>query len=311
MTTKFTSARILGYGLTRSSYPNHALPRGDARRSVSQSDLKAIVSNPHKWLKGADDEGSDAMEFGSLVDCLLLTPDAFEATYRTTPETYVDQKTGVEKPWNFNANVCKEWRDTLPDGVNIVSPADVAEARKAVANLRADKAIAALLAGARHQCLIAAEYTADNGVTVPVAALIDIVPAKGNKRLADLKTARDASGGGWNRVVFKLGYHVQGAFYLDIWNSVPDNADDQRDGYIHIIVENETPYEVGRRELDAEFLTIGRDEYRHALNAYAECIAANEWPGYDKPGEFTLTCAEPWMLLRSGKGMMRDQFNEI
>ena len=311
MTTKFQNARVLGYGLTRASYPNHVLPRGDARRAVSQSDLKTIMSNPHKWLKGADDEGSDAMEFGSLVDCLLLTPEAYSKTYAMTPAMYIDQKTGVEKPWNFNANICKEWRDTLPAGVNIVSPSDVAEARKTVDNLYADNAIAGLLKGAKHQCLICAEYTAENGVTVPVAALIDIVPAKVSKRLADLKTARDASPDGWNRVVFKLGYHIQGAFYLDIFNAVPEHADDQRDGYRHIIVENEAPYEVGRRELDGEFIAIGRDQYQHALEAYATCLQSGVWPGADAPGEWTKTEAEPWMLLKSGKGMMRDQFAEL
>ncbi len=307
--TKFQNARILGYGLTRASYPNHALPRGDARRSVSQSDLKTIASNPHRWIKGVDDEGTDAMQFGSLVDCMLLTPDAFAKQYAVTPETYRDEKTGIEKPWTFAAGICKAWRDSQPAGVEIIKAADLAGVNEAVANLKADAAIAALLSGAKAQAMVCADYTASNGLVLPVAGLIDIVPASGSKCLADLKTAKDASPDEWKRVVFYRGYHFQAAFYLDLWNAA--NPDDCRDTFRHIIAENAEPYEVGRRELDAEFIAIGRDQYQHALEAYATCLQTGEWPGADAPGEWTLTQAEPWMLLKSGKGMMRDQFAEL
>ena len=305
--SKFTNARIVGSNMTRDRYPNVGLPRGDAKLSISQSDLKIISSNSHKWRFGPEQEDTDATRFGALLDCILLTPEQFAARYAVIPETYHDEKTGAEKPWTFAANICKAWREQH-EGKDHVKTAEMGDAQRAVEVLKADPDIFALLTGAQCQVLITADFMAENGVIVPVAGLIDVVPA-GGPCLADVKTAADGSAGGWARQVFSRGMHVQAAFYLDLWNAA--NPDDQRSEFRHIVVENETPFEVGRRLLDAEFITLGRDHYEHALEKYARCLKSGNWPTFDLAGEWTLTSAEPWMLMRQGKEKLRDQYAEL
>ena len=111
------------------------------------------------------------------------------------------------------------------------------------------------------------------------------------KILVDLKSCKDASQEAFEKSAFKLRYHVQAAFYLDIL---------RYDQFIFIAVEKKTkaigyPHRVevyvashddkwiekgGARIFKKGMLKAGRDEYIKNLMTLKKCRESNKWPGY-------------------------------
>jgi hypothetical protein len=294
----FTSARVVGVDTDPALYFGQKAKRGDKDYAVSRSDLVEFAKCPRRWRLGYEPKASDAMLFGSVVDCLLLTPQRFEQVYAIKPATYTDDK-GKEKPWNGNATACKEWAAAHADKVLVGSEVYDA-AQRAVERLRGDASIAALLATAKRQVMVAGEYADPaTGLTVPVRGMIDLVP-ECRLWLADLKTVNDASAQRWPRLVYERGYHVQAAMYLDLWNLATGEA---REMFAHVLVENWQPFEPAKRCIGADWIAMGRGIYATALQDYCHALATDTWRGYEHDTEqevegFGICEPEPWMLLK-------------
>ncbi len=263
--------------------------RGDANRVMSRSELKRFDWCPSRWLAGEQDEESDAMEWGSLIDCLALTPDQFQHRYAVTPATYMAKgkkkdDPEEEKPWNRNATVCKEWEEAAKESGKIaLKPNEEKEARQAVRRLMLNPKIARVLDSSRRQVPLVVEYRdEETGRVIPLKVLIDVVPTSDCARyLVDLKTTGNAHPSMWSREVFKHWYDAQAALYLDAWNACND---DQRDTFLHIKQENYPPYETGTQPLSEDFIVSGRARYIAALRKYCQCLATDVWPDFDTPG---------------------------
>lgn len=275
--------------------------RGKADFVMSSHQIPLFDSCPSRWLRNYDPkpENTDALKWGSLIDCMLTQPLSFPDRYVFRPETY-PAKDG-EKPWHNGATYCKEW-NAKHEGQTILSRDEHAEAEQAVARLSKDPHVSEILLNSDRQVWITAEYQdEETGVTVPVKGLIDLVPFPDKpfygKCLVDLKTATSAAPRKWQRTVFERNYHIQAALYLDAYRAATDS---DRTDFIHIVQENIAPYEPGRRLLSAEFIQLGRDQYVSGLRRYAKCLKTGIWPGYDE-GErtiqgWTLTEPESWMV---------------
>ena len=280
-------------------------------RILGRSDLCAIALCPSKWHKGAVEEErpTPSIEFGSLLDCLLLQPLRFNEYYTLAPDTYTNSKKQVV-PWTWKSSTCREWREEQEAAGNLVCTADkVLEAGNAVKALREHPEIGPqtvrLIEMSHHQVFVIAEYhDADTGMIVPVKCLTDIVPSVDDpefgKSLFDLKTARSARSSIWSKVVYEQNYHVQGAINLDCHNAIVSS---DRCDFRHLIVENEPPFEPGRECLQTEFITEGRKLYTDALSTYCKCVQSGKWPTYSPdPGQMVLgdgyrvTQMKPYMI---------------
>lgn len=275
--------------------------RGNVAFPASSSVLREFAKCPARWKNGYESPESTAKDWGSLVDCLTLTPGQFDGRYVIQPSTYTNDK-GEVKPWNNNATVCKSWRAENA-GRNIVSEDEVAAARLAVARLRGDEVIRAWLDACDTQVWVAG-YWADKGtgLTVPVRCLIDFVPRPDTefaKCLGDLKTTRTAAVLPWQRDCFQMGYHVQAALNLDLYAAA---TGEDRNTWCWILSESFEPYQTGKRMLSQDFLTLGRASYRRMLENYCACLKAERWPGYDDTDEsiqgWSIVEAEPFMAER-------------
>ena len=95
-------------------FADHAGPM--VERPISKSMLWDFAKNPRRWLEGPPKKITDAMKWGSLVDCLALTPERFPTAYKIVPDTYVSAPADVvltsEYPgtWNGRTAVCREWK---------------------------------------------------------------------------------------------------------------------------------------------------------------------------------------------------------
>jgi hypothetical protein len=94
--------------------------------------------------------------------------------------------------------------------------------------------------------------------------------------IVDLKTARDASPGEFERASWRYGYHVQAAWYVDAVRACTE-----RDlPFAIVAVEKEPPYLVQVYEVPEHVLDLGRAEYRGWLERLDYCRRENVWPGY-------------------------------
>lgn len=299
------NAKVIGC-VERDAYVKSQYPRGHREFAMSRGELMEFNRCPHRWLMGIESEETKSTKWGSLIDCMLLTPSRFDLLIAVTPAEYPAipkrKDDPIEmKPWNKNATFCKEW-EAERDGMQIVKPDLHADALAAVKVLMADEQIAGLVGCSQKQVMAVGEYHDDEtDLIVPLKVLIDLEPAQESPfedSLADLKTCATASPFPWVRAVHDHGYHVQAALYLDVYNAA---TGEDRTTFLHVLQESYAPWEVGKRILSQEFIELGRLTYLTALRRYCACLAANHWPGYDEDGKmvlhgWNLTEPEAWMI---------------
>jgi len=303
----FQNAKIVGIGVNSDAYHSQPIEnRGSKDFVMSPSSLKLFSECPSRWKSGYQPPESDAKDFGSLLDCLLLTPDQFESRYAVKPLTYpADGKKGeptTEKPWNGNSTWCKEWVESQGNKA-VISKTELDNAKTAVKRLMSDETIAELLATSKTQVHVKGEWhDKATGLVIPIQCLIDIVPngdSPFQKSLCDLKTTRNAGQSQFARWCFTAGYHIQAALDIDLFmaavNPNKDESGQDRNTWLFIVQENYPPFEIGRRMLSQDFTAIGRATYQHALGRYAKCLKTGLWPPYDAPDEFSLIVPLPFM----------------
>ena len=304
--------------------------RGEPSLVVSRSMLRAFAKCPRKWLLGSERKATDAMDWGTLVDCLTLAPKAFGERFVLRPDEY--QTTGmkcpvcggvtdsakcskckvareevkVTKPWSEQSATCQAWLEAHKDRV-IADPEKVFKARNAVNRMLTDETVGPFLAGCITEQQVCVDYTDPaTGITVTLKALPDLVPVTGGtfaNCLADLKTTTDADDDAWQRKVFSEGYYYQAALYLDAFNGA---TGEQRVEFRHVISESSEPYEPAFHFLSEEFLQMGRAEYIRDLQTYCQCLATGHWPGYSGKQTARMVCngcritePTPYMLARA------------
>jgi hypothetical protein len=292
------AAREVGENVPVDRYKEQKVKRGHPDYVLSGSDLAEFNNCPKRWLEGVEDEGTKSTEWGSLIDCLLMSPDEFDDRFAIPPANYPGPK-GEMKAWNFTATYCQEWKEKQ-GGKTIIKGAALENAKLAVDIILEDPQMAEVFSASRKQVMLTGFYEDDEtGLLIPVKSLLDLVPPAGF--LADLKTCRNAHKKAWKRQVYECGYHEQAARHLDLWNAA--HSDNRRE-FRHYIQENFKPYQTAKRILSSEFIKLGRDSYTGALKRYARAIKTGEWPDYDQTGDpadlviggHLVTSPESWMV---------------
>lgn len=313
MHTPFKNAKVIGENITVEAYQRRdpATPPGHKDFIMSRGQLMDFAKNPWAWRAGLPPYTTKATDWGSLIDCMALTPDRFDHEYIVTPRTYVSSK-GEEKDWDLRSSTCRDWvEEQKRAGLNAVGYDDWIEAMKACVVIKNDPIASELINCSKKQVMIMADYEDRNtGIVVPVKILLDLVPDKNHDRfgktLADFKTSRGAERWEWVNHVKEHGYDVQAALYMDLYQAA--FPDEDRIEWRHLIQESESPYAIGRRLLSSEYLELGRMKYLAALRDYCVCLATNTWPGYDDYGDtyngWSITEPKEWMVKQSyGMGL--------
>ena len=165
-------------------------------------------------------------------------------------------------------------------------------------SLRAIGAVDALLhntdssrwiSSSEHQVMIIAEHP---DFKIRMKGLLDMLPPKAYGWVGDLKTTMDASAEGFALQSFKMGYHVQAAYYLDLLKFAGEPAE----YFGFICVENEPYHGVaihGIHHLSAE-AQLGRQTYESAIVALSRHRTENVWPAY--PNDWSKITYKPWQL---------------
>lgn len=95
--------------------------------------------------------------------------------------------------------------------------------------------------------------------------------------IVDFKTADDLADRLLANAIGRYGYDQQSAWYCDGAKAL-SLSDDPR--FLFIFQAKTPPYLVRVIELPDRWVEIGREKNDRALDLFAECSAAGEWPGY-------------------------------
>lgn len=256
------------FGISESEYHGHA-----GERVVSKSKLCHFARSAYKFKHGPEPDFSKNYNviFGSVVDCLLLTPDAFDSDYIVAP--FTDWRTKAAKAWKEDHK--KDNREVISEEVNETAKACVKaiRAHKIAGPLcdpfgNVETQVSCVLHGAEPE----------TGLAFELKSRIDVLPHIGShygEWIFDLKTTDSIER--FDRIMANLHYHAGAAIYLDLWN-VLCHPDDRRRKFGFIVAEREPPFEVAVLECDPIDIEAGRRAYEGWLHEYAKCVASGEWP---------------------------------
>lgn len=110
--------------------------------------------------------------------------------------------------------------------------------------------------------------------------------------ILDLKSTQDARVREFSRSIFNYRYHVQDAFYSDLFTA----ATSHRAEFIFIAVESEPPHATVPYVLDDISREIGQSDYHKDLIRYAECEKTNDWPAYEQTADRELIALPEWAI---------------
>lgn len=232
------------------------------------------------FLENGEEE-KEYMVFGNLVDTLLFEPDCFIDRYITCPETYptLVKKVETQKPWNWSANYCKEWRESIfaesPD-VKIISPEDAERASKIVKSIKTHPEAQRWLSKAEYQLSLC---WVDQSTELSCKGRPD---AYNGERLIDLKVTSNPLPGFFSNIMYKFKYHAQGAFYHDGFLLAQGKTPDVGPSipFSFIVAEDKKPFDVVCYDLGLESFEAGRIVYEETLSRYQNFVENDDFPGY-------------------------------
>ncbi|WIM97811.1 PD-(D/E)XK nuclease-like domain-containing protein [Actinoplanes oblitus] len=268
--TKVTGPGV--YQLTEAEYHADPVPGG----SLSSTGARMLIapSCPALYRHWADSpqETTDYFDFGSAAHQLVL------GVGPGIHEVKADS-------WRTN-KAKQDAADARERGETPLLSRDVKIVEAMAARLREHPIARALFApgsGRAEQAIVwQAAGQLEDGRTVPVRcrALIDWLrhPGAGRLLVPDYKTCASAAPDDAMKSVARLGYHVQGAFYLAGLRALGLADDSAR--FLLVMQEKTAPYLVTVIEPDQTAMRLGAMRVREAIDIYARCTESGRWPGY-------------------------------
>jgi len=249
--------------------------------ALSYSMIKPLLRSPmhlKRYLE-LSNEQTTSMLLGSVVDCMLLEPEAFDSRYFVLPETYIDSK-GSEKPFTLHSKTCRSMVGEAADrGLTSLTCALKRNADEIVAAVQTHRTVWPMISGSKKQVSIVWDDTETN---VRMKGRIDALamdrPMDEDDAVIDVKTCRDASAQAFSRLMFAYNYHVQAAMYAD----AVENITTIRLPFHNIAIETSPPYGIGIYTPRAETHATGRFVYRKAATIWQTHIEGETWPGYSE-----------------------------
>ena len=277
MTTATHYPPGIRHGLSNAAY--------HASGALSCSEVKRLRKSPfhyhaHLTPTAPPKLPTAAMLNGTLVHCALLEPAEFDKRYVVGPE--------VSK----NSNAWKIFKAER-EGAEVITQVQRDAAFAQAANLRALPEVDSLMADGMPE-VSAFWFEDDAELEAPVMCRcrpdwVGVVAYGTGAVLIDVKTGTDASPEGFSRAVQNFSYHLQADWYC---RGYAKAAGIDVHGMVFAVVENEFPYAAAAYMLSDAALIKARAANREALKKYAQCRAAQSWPGY-APG-ITVIDLPPW-----------------
>lgn len=255
-----------------------------AWNAVNNSLLKyfAFKSPAHaKWYLDNGRPETEALAFGSAVDCYLLEPSRFAVEYHVAPKC--DKRTKEGKA------IWAEFSATLREGQQVIDEEQMAAIQAIYAAVKDSQAMRLIQGGKAQECLV----WEDKETGLLCKARLDYLQSD-FPIITDVKTTRDCSPHEFAGDIYKYGYYQQAAFYAMGYEALTG-----RSPFIAIFaIEKEPPYVAAAYQIGERTIEAGKIAARAALKQYAKCMAENSWPPYSP--KITMLEMSGWALQRCG-----------
>lgn len=241
--------------------------------SISSSGLRTIEAktplhffassylNPDR----AEEEQKEALNFGKAAHTLLLSEAGFRDQFAVRPAEF--------KNWMTKA--AKEWRDEqTAAGKSVLLPQHLDAIRGIAKRLDAHPLVQQ---GILHGLVEHTVVCQDKATGVWLKIRPDVVP-QADGVLVDMKTTTDASPDAVRRTILNFGYPMQGGLGTVVMKEALGLAITD---FVLVFVEKEDPHAVAVTAVDNEWLYWARRQVRRAIDTFARCVDAGEWPGYE------------------------------
>jgi hypothetical protein len=240
------------------------------RDRFSQSAAKVLLTSPAKYRHWRDNPPPPkaAFDLGHVVHALVL---GVGAGYVAIPADLLDTRGGLSRKDG------KAWVKKQRAAGLIPLKGDVLDGAKAMADAVLTHPGARVIFEAEGDVEVSFYWTARGveckGRADKLAAIHD------GLAVVDLKSARDASPGGFARDAAKFDYRIQGGSYSDALGTIT-GEDHLSFPVVFVAVETEPPHLVGLYSLAPWDVDAGRQRWHDALDLLTQCRATSEWPGY-------------------------------
>lgn len=238
----------------------------------SNSSLGWLYKSPrlYEYRKSTPMVPTEAMNFGSLLHCLVLEPENFDRDFFRLDET---QRPEPDK--TFGSKLNKAWKEMIleENADKILVDADMLKLAEAVARSVQIEASSFLRADGN----VFEDTILWKKDGVEMKGKIDI---RNPYFLADIKTTADSMPDKFQRKAFwEYQYHRQAAVYLDGDAGGIYTGEKQ---FFFIAVEKTAPYLVSIHEVSKAKIAEGMVQYRSLLADLKHYKEKNEWPHYRK-----------------------------
>lgn len=227
----------------------------------------------YKWYKDGPKSDTEAMAFGRLVHTSVLEYDQLEARFVVKPAD-LGKGTGGRKK-------AAEWKEQNKD--RTIINADQAAAGNEMNRSVCDNPKFMNMLKAGHPELAA--YAVDPVSGVLLKAKGDLVVFE-KGLIIDVKTCTDARPEQFSRKINEFGYHIQAAYYLDIFTLATGI---EFNHFVMMAMEYQGradapkgPFDSRLFFLQPESIEKGRSIYREYLQPFSEDLAKDQWTGYPK-----------------------------
>lgn len=243
--------------------------------SISKSGLDLIARSPAHFRYQEKREPTRAMVIGSALHAAVLEPELFAIQYMLL-RNVTDRRAS-----EYKQAVAVHGADFVLTGSEADYVAGMQE------TVRSHPYAGRVLSDPGRAEL--SVITTDPVTGVAVRCRFDWLTDAGKP--VDLKTTLDARPDAFARSVANYRYHVQAAFYSDVWQW---ETGETLDRFVFLAVEKGMPHALAPYMLDDEAIAEGRRLYREALNLYADCLERDEWPGYEAQPQWL--CLPSWAV---------------
>ena len=237
---------------------------------LSYSSLKAFNKSPIDYLMYLNKEyvQNDSMLLGSVVDCLLLTPNEFEDKYILVDDYDRRTKIGKELHIEYTEKAKKLFK-------TIVKKSMLENAEIMVNSLLNNNKVKLILDNTTQtQYPIDFTYKLERAEKYQIRGFADGVgEMNGKPFIFDLKTTNNIDQHFYTRQIIDMLYHLQASIYCMGFAhdkiKIPD--------FYHIVIENKAPYKCNVYKFDKEFIKRGKTLFKNLVMDFDHCKLNDLW----------------------------------
>lgn len=261
-------------------------PESDYRAApgICQSDIKECelsLLHYHTKMCGPRSESTDDQVIGTLTHALVLCGrEDFVVIPDDAPKKPTKAQINAKKPSEDAIKAIAWWKAFSDDntGKEHLTKAEAENIRNMRDAVLADPVAASILSRKGNNEVACWKVCPRTGLLLRGRADRLCVDDNNFTTIPDLKTVAYGGGGRkkFSKQIRDWGYHVQGAFYLDLFEATY---------FVFIVVEKEPPYAVSVYPLGQRSLLAGRRKYHSYLDAIKQAQETGIWPGYPQSME--------------------------